>query len=49
MAVEKFGNNQQVFFYPMADGNKGGFRLSLDDKVLNPILWSCYVNLRRSN
>lgn len=38
MAVEKFGINQQVYsqFCPMADGNKGGSWLSLDDKVLNP-------------
>ena len=38
MAVEKFGINQQVYsqFCPMADGNKGGSWLSLEDKVLNP-------------
>ena len=38
MAVEKFGINQKVYsqFCPMADGNKGGSWLSLEDKVLNP-------------
>ncbi|MFY0630019.1 MAG: efflux RND transporter periplasmic adaptor subunit [Flavobacteriaceae bacterium] len=38
MVVEKFGINQQVYsqFCPMADGNKGGSWLSLEDKVLNP-------------
>ena len=38
MAVEKFGINQQVYsqFCPMANGNKGGSWLSLEDKVLNP-------------
>jgi Cu(I)/Ag(I) efflux system membrane fusion protein len=38
MAIEKFGINQKVYsqFCPMADGNKGGYWLSLEDKVLNP-------------
>ena len=38
MAVEKFGVNMQVYsqFCPMADNNKGGYWLSLEDKVLNP-------------
>lgn len=38
LAVEKFGINQKVYsqFCPMADGNKGGYWLSIEDKVLNP-------------
>ena len=38
LAIEKYGINQQVYaqFCPMADNDKGGYWLSVEDKILNP-------------
>lgn len=38
LAIEKYGINQEVYaqFCPMADNDKGGYWLSLEDKILNP-------------
>ena len=38
LAIEKYGINQEVYaqFCPMADNDKGGYWLSVEDKILNP-------------
>ena len=38
LAIEKYGINQEVYaqFCPMADNDKGGYWLSIEDKILNP-------------
>ena len=38
LAIEKYGIDQEVYaqFCPMADNDKGGYWLSIEDKILNP-------------